>query len=114
MIDVLAATATVMLTGEGIWMLSRMKDPARKEEEKEVNLQHKKICVVFPCYKDIVDISQWLAWADASVEFLIIEDVHNRNLSSDERVTVLQRNNRNGFKAGALNAALDYLVSSTK
>jgi cellulose synthase/poly-beta-1,6-N-acetylglucosamine synthase-like glycosyltransferase len=107
----LAGSAASLLTVEGIWTAARMKEPQAELEQVAIKSQTEKICVVFPCYKDVVDIKKWLAWGDEWTRFVIVEDVHNGNILMDpRRVVILKRDNRNGFKAGALNHALNYLV----
>lgn len=107
----LAGSATSLLTVEGIWTVARMKAPVEESSTNPQNqITRENICVVFPCYKDVVEISKWLAWGDSSTRFIIVEDIHNGNRSRDPRVAIYQRNHRNGFKAGAINFALEELV----
>ncbi len=78
------------------------------------NLFKKKLCIIFPSYKDLVDIDAWIKWSKGSeTSYIIVEDVGNVNKihENKDNVTVIKRDNRIGFKGGALNYVFDYMVS---
>jgi cellulose synthase/poly-beta-1,6-N-acetylglucosamine synthase-like glycosyltransferase len=102
---------TGFMTAQGIWnmWMSRNKKPDAASSSKKLT---KGVVLIFPCYKDIVDVDKWINWSSAIKKILIVEDVENGNISHSEKVVVLKRDNRSGFKAGALNYAIDYLLKT--
>lgn len=106
----LSLFATFMLTIEGIWILYTTRE---RKFVKNILSTHKKICVLFPSYKDVVHLDEWLDWSKGTdTKYIIVEDAGNINGIHDKDALILKRDNRNGFKAGALNYALDYMVQN--
>jgi cellulose synthase/poly-beta-1,6-N-acetylglucosamine synthase-like glycosyltransferase len=111
---IIAAIATVLLTLEGAWIIYTTR------EDREAILQmlkpsfvHKKrkICVIFPAYKDVVRLDRWLEWGPTKeVTYMIVEDETRNNEKLKENAIYLHRDKRAGFKAGAVNYCFDYMV----
>lgn len=114
LLEILSAVPTGMMTLQGIWNLHTTLDLKIKfkEQKEEKNNKKKKVCIIFPCYKDVVAIDKWLDWSSNVTEIIIAEDIYHHNFSKDPKVKILTRKHRNGFKAGALNMAIDYILEN--
>lgn len=112
---ILTVFATVMLTLEGAWILyTTREDPKAKAllTTPSFTKRRKKICLLFPAYKDEVRLESWLKWAQGEdVTFVIAEDMTRKNERYKDVAMYMHRDNRDGFKAGAINYVLDQLMA---
>lgn len=114
LLEVLGAIATALLTIEGVWVIYTTKEI---KDAKVMLLapkygRRKRICVILPAYKDTVDLDKWEKWARGeNVTFVVAEDQSRINEKLKSRAIYIHRDSREGFKAGAVNRVLDYLVS---
>lgn len=111
LLEIVSVFPSGMMTIQGIWNLYTTSSLKPKEIEK-VNNKKKRICVIFPCYKDVVDIDKWVNWSPSVDKIIIAEDVYHNNVSNNPKVEVLTRNSRDGFKAGALNMTIEHILKS--
>ncbi len=111
-IEILATIATALLTVEGVWILWTVRQPklANVIMTTPAYGKKKKICVIFPSYKDVVDMDKWQEWGRGEdVKYIIAEDITNNNAVNKKKARLIRRNVRSGFKAGAVNNVLDQL-----
>jgi cellulose synthase/poly-beta-1,6-N-acetylglucosamine synthase-like glycosyltransferase len=109
----IAAVATFMLTIEGVWIIWTARTPKNAKEvmTKGCPGQRKRICVIFATYKDTVNLGEWIKWGDGEpIKFIIAEDSSNNNDIYSDKATVIHRDTREGFKAGAVNNVFDMLA----
>ncbi|MHB1764897.1 MAG: glycosyltransferase family 2 protein [Gammaproteobacteria bacterium] len=107
-LEIISLIPTILILGGGIWALEKtLKTPKLR---KGLNFSKKKIVLVFPCYKDVVAVDKWLSWSKDISKIIIVEDITNGNNSDNPLIEVIKRNNRNGFKAGACNDAINYII----
>ena len=109
-----SAVATGLLTVEGLWVLVTTRDRklAKPMMTTPAYGERKRICIIFPTYKDVVDLDKWLEWSKGEpVKYIIAEDITNNSLKYKDKATIIHRDVRDGFKAGAVNNVFNYLVS---
>lgn len=117
LLTIIAAISTFMLTIEGAWIVWTARTP---KNSREVMIQgcpgpRKKVCIIFATYKDIVSLEDWIRWADGeTVKFIIAEDSSRNNDIYKDRATIIHRETRAGFKAGAVNNVFDILSKGTE
>ena len=109
LLEIISLVPTSLITGQGLWNVLTTAKTA--EPEKKSRLSKKRICVVFPSYRDIVDTIAWSKWSNSIAQIIVVEDMYNGNEASN-KVKILKRDNREGFKAGALNLAIDYILKN--
>ena len=91
--EIVSVVPTVMITGQGIWSAYMSVEPEDNKKTQEGTQGQikgdkgkKDVVLVFPCYKDVVEIDKWLAWSKDVKKLIIVEDVYNGNKSKDPRV----------------------------
>ncbi len=113
-LPIVAAIATLLLTLEGAWIIHTTeedRDAMIKMLKPAYGKKKQKICVMFSSYKDQVDLDKWLEWSKGEdVTYLIAEDSSTVNQKFKDKVIYIHRDQRSGFKAGAMNHAFDYLI----
>ena len=108
LLEIISLVPTSLITGQGLW--NALTTVKTDEPKKKSKLSKKRICIVFPSYRDIVDTVAWSKWSNSTAQIIVVEDIYNGNDASNKEVKILKRNNRKGFKAGALNLAIDHIL----
>jgi cellulose synthase/poly-beta-1,6-N-acetylglucosamine synthase-like glycosyltransferase len=111
-----SALATALLVIEGLWIVYTTRTPKNAGAMMTTPATYgtrRKICIIFPTYKDVVDLDKWLEWSKGEpVKYVIAEDGTKNNDRWIGKATVIHRTSRSGFKAGGVNHTLDVLVES--
>lgn len=113
LMEIIGVIATFFLTIEGAWILitTRSNKLAKQIMTTPAYGPRKKICVIFPTYKDPVDIDKWLEWSKGEdVTYIIAEDGGTTNAVHKGKVRYIHRKDRAGFKAGAVNHVFNILI----
>ena len=103
---------TFLLTVEAVWIMHTTQ-VKKVHGKRGRGPKEMKIAVVFPAYKDVVDIRKWLDWSRGTqTEYFIAEDITDYNDINSGHAAVLHRSTREGFKAGALNSVFEYMLKN--